>query len=265
MSDSKTAPKGGDKTQKRNWAEKIFGWKKKAPTTGTRSEGIDTGLFLLAANFGDLMREKTYTELPKTAQANLRRPVEQALDGKDEGTIKSAIATFKVEVANSHTAYVDIAKRIEADQIKSTALNDRGSPGAAKVARLLATAKQSTEDGKFTDAAKQLDDVEAAIMNDVDAHLGLAQGRINSLSDWGSTEAGGLDNRLKAIASKSTLATFETTWRDYDTLMHDVAAAATVPVQEQKTRSLAELRKCPPRPPPSRRRCNNASTFGTRR
>lgn len=244
MSESKTAPKGDDKGQKRSWAEKIFGWKKSTPTTSTGKEGVNTGLFVLADGFGKLMREKTYTDLPTTEKTRLRQPVEQALGTKDEGKTKIAIETFKVEVGKAHTAYVkSLNDRIEADQVKATALADRGSPGAAKVATLLATAKQSAKDGKIPDAAAQLDDVEAAIMNDVDAHLGLAQGRINSLSDWRSPEAGGLDNRIKAIASKSTLATFETTWRDYDTLMRDVVAAATVPTQERQSRSLAELRK----------------------
>lgn len=241
--------KGGDTTQKRSWAEKTFGWKKKSPTvqsTGqsTGKQGIDSGLFLLAEEFGKLMYEKSYTDLPSAEKIRLRQPVEQAIVAKDEGKTKSAIATFKVEVGKAHTAYVQsLNDRIAADQIKATTLADRGSHGAGKVATLLAKAKKSADEGQIPDAAKQLDDVESAIVNDVGAHLGLAQGRINSLSDWGSPEAGELDNRIKSIASKFRLATFDTTWRDYDTLMHDVAAAATVPTQDRQSRSLAELRK----------------------
>ena len=243
MSQSKTPPKGDDKAAKRTWAQRVFGWKKGAPTQSQSTETINPAVFVLAHQFGDLMRDPSYAELPGAEKAKLRQPVEQAIAGKDEGKIKTAIATFKVDLKKAREEQVkSVNQRVIDAEAKVNTLTSRGSPGAKTVATLLAVAKKDATEGRVGAAAAQLDTVEAAIVDDVAAHLGLAAARINSLSDWHSPEAGGLDNRLKAIRSKSTIKTFDDTLRDYDTLMRDIVAAATVPVQEQKTRGIGKLR-----------------------
>jgi hypothetical protein len=235
--------KGGDKAAKQSWAQRVFGYNKKETPKQT-SETIDPKIFVLADQFGQLMRDPVYAELPNATKAKLRQPVEQAIDGKDEGTIRGAIATFKLDLKQAHDDFVkSINERIVADEEKVKTLTSRGSHGAKGAGDLLAVAKTDAKEGRAGAAAAQLDKTEVAIVADVGAHIGLAEARINSLTDWGAPEAGNLDNRVKALRSKNTLAAFETTLRDYDTLMRDVAGAAAVPVQEQKTRGLDELRK----------------------
>lgn len=232
-----------EKAAKRHWAQRVIGWKRDTKA----SEGdapINQEVFALAHQFGELLRDPVYAELPGPERSALRNPVEDAIAGQNVAEIKAAIATFKTDLPNAVKALAAAVKdRIATDTKKSDKLADRGSPGAKGVADLLKQAQALADAGRVGPATDQLDKVEAAIVADVEAHLGLAQGRIASLSDWKAPEAGGLETRLKAIRSKNTLPNFDSTLSDYDGLMRDIVAAATVRGETAKSRGLTELRK----------------------
>jgi hypothetical protein len=233
---------GSDKPAKRSWVDKVLRRGRGKGELKQGKPGIDQGLFLLANEFGDLMRDKSYADLPDELRRQLRQPVEQAIESKDQGKTRTAIDTFKEDVKKAGP-WGAAQPRREVAEAQAKTLKDRGSPGAGGVAKILADMKASADKGDFDKALVALGNAEAAILNDLKAHIGLAQGRINSLSDWGATDAPALDRRVKALDVGASLATFDATFRGYDDLMRDVAGAANVPIEEQKSRAFVELRK----------------------
>jgi hypothetical protein len=123
-------------------------------------DAIDPEQFALAMRFGELLRQSPYQDMPSTARARLRAPVEAALDDGDLVTAAREIGKFEAEMARLapfFAAWQQAAPRLATAEQHLTALEGWKIREAPKLRAQVEGAKAKAAAGDYAGAIADFD------------------------------------------------------------------------------------------------------------
>ncbi len=161
----------GGRQKKRSWIKRFLGIDVPEAPSGRAPGTIDPEIFNLGQNFGGLLRQSTYADLPAPARAKLRQPVEAALDARDADGATEAIKTFRAAVRQAgidQVAWQQAAPRLATVRQQVVELTDWADPAAVGFANRLDAIERDAEQGDFAVALQGLGIIEKPV---ADTHV----------------------------------------------------------------------------------------------